>query len=198
MLTKGEADLLKALDGEEIINEPYFSPISGKYIQNYITPLRNNEGVVYAVLAIASDVTSLIKIRIQLEAKNQELQNANAELEAFTYIASHDLQEPLRKIRTFSERIMEKEKEFLSETGKDYFNRIVSAATRMKNLINALFDYSRLKSGELQYSKTNLKDIVEEVKKNLYDVIEEKKAFIDAEELPSLRIEPLQFQQLFS
>lgn len=82
-----------------------------------------------------------------LELKNIELEYSNAELKSFTHIASHDLQEPLRKIQIFSKRILEAET--FSENARDYFNRIISSSERMQNLIVSLLELSTADRSEL-------------------------------------------------
>ena len=165
----------------------------------------DNLGNTIKLSGTAQDVTEwktaeamLKQTTVELEQKNLELQRSNAELDSFSYIASHDLQEPLRKIQTFTNKIFEQEKGQLSEKATDYFTRIQSAAVRMRNLITALFNYSRLKTGEFEFIETNLTNIAKEVKKNLYDMIEEKNAFVEIDELPTLAVMPLQIEQLFS
>lgn len=202
--TKSEQDLLKALGGEVIQNLPYFSSLTGRYIQNYITPLRNNEGEIYAALAIATDVTELVEnqqaivhAHEELQKKNKVLERMNEEMKAFTYIASHDLKEPLRKIKMFATR-MEKDMPATSDKGRDYVVRIVNAATRMQNLIAALFSYASLSPEEFKYSLCNLNDLLAVVMKNIAEVVEEKKAVVEIGELPSLYIIPFQFEQLFT
>ena len=96
----------------------------------------------------------------ELQTKNIELENTNAELASFSYIASHDLQEPLRKIQTFSNRIVETEV-FSSQT-QHYFSRIVAASDRMRNLIASLLDYSRTNTTELILKSCDLNTILEE------------------------------------
>jgi PAS domain S-box-containing protein len=133
----------------------------------------------------------------QLAAKNRELENQNSELASFTYIASHDLQEPLRKIQAFSGRILEKEQEHFSATGRDYFTRIKGAAARMQNLIEALLSYSRTNASDIVFKESDLNTILEEVKRNLQDDIKEKKVLIESTELPVLDVVRMQFHQLF-
>ena len=135
---------------------------------------------------------------IVLAAKNLELQNQNAELASFSYIASHDLQEPLRKIQAFISRILEKESDMLSNSGRDYFNRITESAARMQKLIEALLNYSRINTTEIVLENTDLNMVLNDVKWDLREEIENKKVIIRSEELPTLNIFPLQFHQLFS
>lgn len=133
-----------------------------------------------------------------LEAKNMELERQNEELASFSYVASHDLQEPLRKIQTFSNRIQELEKNNLSDTGKDYFNRMISAAKRMHLLIEALLDYSRTNTSDRTFVETDINHLLQEVLSNLSVAIEEKKAVIEAHDLPTVSVIPHQFHQLMS
>jgi light-regulated signal transduction histidine kinase (bacteriophytochrome) len=130
------------------------------------------------------------------EKRAAELISANKELLAFTYISSHDLQEPLRKIQTFVTIILDNENENLSEKGKYNFQRIQMAAGRMQLLIDDLLAFSRISTTELTFEKIDLNVIVEEVKAELKDTILEKKATIDASEIGSANIIAFQFRQL--
>lgn len=154
---------------------------------------------------ITTDLTEKKKMELErihnekvLAAKNIELQNQNAELASFSYIASHDLQEPLRKIQAFTSRILEKESNAFSESGLDYFSRIVEAASRMQKLIEALLNYSRTNTTAIILQPTDLNVVLDEVKNDLKEEIESKNVIIESEKLPTLNIFPLQFHQLFS
>ena len=122
--------------------------------------------------------------------------SVNNELENFTYISSHDLQEPLRKIHSFAKRILDKENDNLSDEGKDLFRRISEASVRMQILIQDLLAFSRLGHTEELFENTNLNKIVEEVKVDLRHVIEEKHAIIDVGIMDEIKIIPFQFRQL--
>ena len=132
----------------------------------------------------------------ELEQKNAELEKMNKELESFAYISSHDLQEPLRKIQTFSTRIVEKEYATLSETAKDNFQRMQVAAKRMQTLIEDLLAYSRTTVTERKYDNTDLQQIIEEVKEDLSEEIEQKKAIIKIGQKCYTGIIPFQMRQL--
>jgi two-component system, chemotaxis family, CheB/CheR fusion protein len=121
---------------------------------------------------------------------------ANQELESFSYIASHDLQEPLRKIQTFAKMIMERETENLSDNGKDYFQRIEKASRRMQILIEDLLAYSQANTKAQRFESTDLTKIVEEVIYDFRETIEEKKATIQFQHLGKANVIPFQFRQL--
>jgi signal transduction histidine kinase len=129
--------------------------------------------------------------------KNKELERMNNELQSFSYIASHDLQEPLRKIQTFSDRILEKEDELLSAEGKDYFRRMQNAAKRMQALINDLLTYSRTSTDEKLFIATDLNEIINQVKADLKEEINHKNAVIEVSGLTTLSVIPFQMGQLF-
>ena len=133
---------------------------------------------------------------LELKQKNEDLEKMNKELEAFAYISSHDLQEPLRKIQTFSSRILEKEYANLSDSGKDNFQRMENASKRMQTLINDLLTYSRTKTTEKKFEKTDLNKIVEAVKEDLKEELLQKKAIIMSDDLCEINIIPFQFRQL--
>ncbi len=130
------------------------------------------------------------------EKRAAELISANKELLAFTYISSHDLQEPLRKIQTFVTIILENENENLSEKGKYNFQRMQLAAQRMQQLIDDLLAFSRINTTDHTFEKTDLNKIIDEVKNELRDNIQEKNATIQAREICPVNIIPFQFRQL--
>jgi signal transduction histidine kinase len=130
------------------------------------------------------------------EKRAAELSIANKELLAFTYISSHDLQEPLRKIQTFVTIILENEKRNLSDDGKYNFERMQMAARRMQQLIDDLLAFSRVSTTDHKFEKTDLHTIIDEIKAELKEVIEEKHATIDFTELCDANIISFQFRQL--
>ena len=144
------------------------------------------------------DVTKDIMLTATLTQKNLELLRNNEELQSFSYIASHDLQEPLRKIQSFSKILLEKEAGNFSEKGNDYFLRIITAAERMQHLIESLLDYSKVNSLEVKFVPTDLNEVLQEVQQNIAELIEQKKALIEVATLPNVNVMPLQFYQLFS
>ena len=132
----------------------------------------------------------------KLMENNLSLQIINKELQSFSYIASHDLQEPLRKIQTLASRIIESEAA-LSDKGKDYFDRMQKAAERMQALIEDLLSYSSVQNIKgRKLIKTDLNVIIEEVKTQLSETIIEKKAIVIAEPLCDINIIPYQFRQV--
>lgn len=134
----------------------------------------------------------------ELKLANSELEKMNQELASFAYVSSHDLQEPLRKIRTFVERIVSKEEGKLSETGKDYLNRMQKAAERMQKLIVDLLSYSRTNTSKKEFEKCNLNEIISEILNDLDQRIMEKNARIKVVDLPALNAIPFQVKQLFT
>jgi len=167
--------------------------------------ITNEKGEAIKMSGTGQDVTEikmaedmLKKTSLELEQKNKELERSNNELASFSYIASHDLQEPLRKIQTFSERILQMENERLSDGGKDHFKRIQSSAKRMQILIEDLLSYSRVNTTDKHFEQTDLNTLLEEVKNELSDIIHAKNAIIDVAPLPPFEIIPFQFRQLLT
>lgn len=327
--TKTEDDLLRALQGHFVQNEPFLSTVTNRYIQNYLTPLKDEEGNVYAALAIAHDVTEIkkaeeelkrsqehfsklftvspvalslssaadgtvmdvneawakmfgvsrayaigktakelnftdidersekareilqsngsihgmeMKFKMpcgntliaflsvetielnqtkcllvayfdlserlkteeiiknaneQLHQKNIELEKSNTELASFSYVASHDLQEPLRKIQTFCDILSETEFKVLSDRGRSIFGRIQNAASRMQLLINDLLTYSRVNTADRRFKKIQFDEIIKEVKEDLNEQIHQKNAIIEVSGSCELNIIQFQFRQLF-
>ncbi len=126
-----------------------------------------------------------------------ELERSNRELQDFAYVSSHDLQEPLRKIQAFGDRLLNKEYDNLSEQGKDYVDRMLNAASRMQTLINDLLSFSRVTSKAKPFVRVNLDHVLTEVLSDLEVSIEQTGAEIIRTPLPEIEAEPTQMRQLF-
>lgn len=149
-------------------------------------------------IGINTDITDEYLTNKTLKENLFDLEQSNKELLAFNHVASHDLQEPLRKIQTFISRIDEKEVNTLSENGKNYFSRIKVAANRMQHLIDDLLSFSRTNKAENNFEYTDLNLLLENSIQELAQTIEEKQAVINTCLLPSLKVIPFQIQQLFT
>ncbi len=139
---------------------------------------------------------TILDYQRDLESKNGELVESNKELASFAYIASHDLQEPLRKIQMFANRILEKEFDVLSENGQDHFKRMQVAAKRMQTLIEDLLMYSRTNTLERKLISTDLNKIIADVKEDLMDDLQQKDALLITESMCEAKVIPFQFRQL--
>lgn len=133
----------------------------------------------------------------ELELYSKALEISNNDLEQFAYVASHDLQEPLRKIQSFGERLKSKDADNLSEQGKDYVNRMNNAASRMQNLINDLLLISRISTTSQKFIQVDLNKIFNEVISDLEVTIEKNQVKIEKENLPTIEADPTQIRQLF-
>jgi PAS domain S-box-containing protein len=132
----------------------------------------------------------------RIEIHNAELIRINKELDSFTYMASHDLQEPLRKIKTFCNLIFERGINELTAETASYFKRITYSVERMQALIKSLLDYSRTNAMEIKFEATDLNIIVSKVKQELSEKIAEKHVVITTNNLPVLKVIAVQFEQL--
>ncbi len=129
------------------------------------------------------------------EKRAAELAIANKELESFIYIASHDMQEPLRKIQIFANRILEGDQE-LSPSNQGYFQRMQATAHRMKQLIEDLLTYTHVGNSEKKFERTDLGTIIDDIKNDLKDNLEERNATITVIGLCEMDIIAFQFRQL--
>ncbi|MCC9166852.1 PAS domain-containing sensor histidine kinase [Pontibacter harenae] len=143
------------------------------------------------------DITRQKLTEERLRRYAAELERSNRELQDFAYVSSHDLQEPLRKIQAFGDRLLTKEYDNLSEQGKDYIERMLNAAVRMQNLINDLLAFSRVTSKSKPFVKVDLDTVLTEVLSDLEITIEQTKAEIVRSPLPEIEAEPTQMRQLF-
>lgn len=126
-----------------------------------------------------------------------ELQRSNDDLEQFAYIASHDLQEPLRKVQAFGDRLKTKFRDQLPETGQEYVDRMLKAAGRMRRLIDDLLAFSRVTSQQRPFARVELGALVREVVSDLEVRIGETRGSVLIGALPEIDADPTQMRQLF-
>ncbi len=155
-----------------------------------IRPLTDETGQVVALIPEGRDIS-------ELKHKQVELERSNAELQQFAYIASHDLQEPLRKIMAFGERLESKLSAELDPSASDYLKRMLSAAQRMQTLIQDLLRYSRVTTQGQAFVPLDLNALFEEVKDTLQLALEESQANLVCDALPGIAGDASQIRQLF-
>ncbi|MFH1746059.1 MAG: ATP-binding protein [Planctomycetota bacterium] len=148
------------------------------------------------VYASARDVTELKRAQSELEEFTTRLQRSNRELEDFASVASHDLQEPLRKVLTFGDRLQAGCGDTLSAQGRDYVERMRGAAQRMQGLIHDLLAFSRVATQAQPFAPVDLARVVRDVLTDLEVRIEELGAQVTVQQLPTIEADPLQMRQL--
>ena len=161
-----------------------------------VTALHDDNGEVIGLSKVTRDLTEKKKAEDKMREYLAELENRNSELEQFAYIASHDLQEPMRKIQTFTEVI---ERNLDDEViVKRYFEKINTSARRMVELITSVLNYSRLSKERDLREDADLNEVLAGIESDFELPIREKNAKIVYNGLPVLKAHPLQMHQLFS
>jgi two-component system CheB/CheR fusion protein len=171
-------------------------------------PIRNKEGNITSWVFSASNIHNQKEFTSELEKKisertqllkelNTELQHSNKNLEQFAFIASHDLQEPLRKIKTFSNMLYDNYLNNLPEEAKKLIDKIHASSNRMVSLIQDVLQFSRINTEENAFAKTDINLILNNVIEDFGLLIAEKNATIKTERLPVVELIPLQVNQLF-
>jgi PAS domain S-box-containing protein len=154
-----------------------------------------NDDLLYRIFNV-QDITELKRAERALAAYAAELERSNRELEDFANIAAHDLQEPLRKVQAFGDRIVTKYHDDLDEQGRDYLDRIQHAAARMQVLINDLLAFSRVTTKAQPYAPVDLTQVAQEVLSDLETHIEDVEAQVTLGKLPTIDADGLQMRQL--
>ncbi|WP_247235695.1 ATP-binding protein [Telluribacter sp. SYSU D00476] len=188
-------DVLLALQGQTSHSTVTQSAIIPGYFETYCVPLKEGEEV-YGALLVGHDITSIMEANEKLKVANEELVKSNIDLEQFAYVASHDLQEPLRKIQVFTDLIRSRRHD--EEQTAVYLDKVHSAAERMTFLIRDLLSYSRLSRSEEGFMETDLNATIETVKSDFEMLIQQKAATIIYKDLPVVKGIPHQLGQLFS
>jgi two-component system sensor kinase FixL len=159
------------------------------------TPIRENERTVGSVVMF-KDITERKLSEDALSHKAAELARSNGELEQFAFVASHDLQEPLRKIQAFGDRLKVKCDGAQLQEGRDYLDRMQNAAARMQTLINDLLTFSRVISAKQPFVPVDLQAVTGEVLADLEVRIEKTGGVVNVGKLPTIDADPTQMRQL--
>ena len=152
-----------------------------------------------ALASVASTIAQGIerkRAEENLKAYAARLNQSNRELQDFAYVASHDLQEPLRKVRTFGDRLNAKYAEALGEQGRDYLKRMEGAAARMQDLIDDLLELSRVTTNAQPFTPVDLNEVTQEVVSDLEARIEQIGGRVEVSRLPMVEADRLQMRQL--
>lgn len=192
-----------------------FGRMETRVINFVFEPLRDEEENIAGIIASGTDVTDLVAGRKlieeskeklerlvaertqELQAANLNLERSNVELEQFAHVASHDLKEPLRKIKTFANRLQEEHKDDMPEKAQTYLDKIQSSANRMYSMMEGVLIYSSIKGGQQGMAPVNLEDILSSIENDLEVVIHHKNAIIRKGALPVIEGAPVLIYQLF-
>jgi PAS domain S-box-containing protein len=147
--------------------------------------------------ALMDEVEERKRIEYQLREVAVELSRSNEELEQFAYVASHDLQEPLRKIQAFGDRLRNRFKEILPDLGKEYVERMQVSADRMRRLIDDLLTFSRVTTQARPFALLDLEKLTREVVSDLDESINQYGGRVEIADLPHIHADPTQMRQLF-
>lgn len=224
----GWADFIHPEDKELAYNEwlqafenrkPYNSKFryrhaKGEYriVNANCTPRVSEQGEFMGYIGILNDITLEENAKVSLEKlveertrdlvkANAELERSNQDLEQFAYVASHDLQEPLRKIQAFSNLLQRDSKEILNENCLMYMDKITGSASRLSALIDDLLNFSRTTRAGTLFAEIDLNEVLEKIKSDFEVLISRKKAvikIIDCKHLPTIEGVPSQINQLFN
>jgi PAS domain S-box-containing protein len=209
----------KALrDGKSFVAEYRLkNRISGNYRWFFcnIQPLRNDEGKILKWIGASTDIQHFKDVSVLLEQqvqertleleklnrtlldKAEELRRSNEDLQQFAHVASHDLKEPLRKIKTYGSRLVEEYGDILPVKARSYLDKMESAATRMNSMIDGVLGYSMLGATEQVIETIDLNDLLKNILEDLEILIEEKQAIIQYKQLPEIEGSSILLYQLF-
>lgn len=204
-LTHPEDDAALLTQFQELINTPgQFAEMtyrikhadgSWRMISSVVRNLLDDPAI-RGLVFNSRDITRKTRVAQELRDYANRLEANNRELKEFAYVASHDLQEPLRKIRAFGDRLDRQYSDALGERGRDYLRRMNQSAGRMSTLIHDLLEFSRLSTRALPTRDIDLNRVLEGVLSDLELTIRENRATFDIAELPTLQADPTQMRQL--
>lgn len=161
-----------------------------------VLPIVGDDDRMIGAIEVMQDMTRWLKLEQQLMVRTRELESRNKELEQFAYVASHDLQEPLRKVSSFVQLFAKRYAGQVDETGQSYLNFAVDGAHRMQRLIDDLLHYSRVSRGQGEQTPVDLERVYKALLQDLSQVIAETGATLECAPLPVVLGEPVQMRAL--
>jgi PAS domain S-box-containing protein len=186
----------KALLGETVyLNKRKALARPDYYVDTYFVPLRIG-GEVEGVIILSRNVTDIVKSEKLLEQKNRELERSNENLQQFAHVASHDLKEPMRKVKTFASRLRDDPSSQFSAAGQLYLQKIDSAADRMFSMIEGVLTYSALTGGGQVITKVGLQEVMQAIEADIEVSIHETGAKLAYAGLPQVEGAPVLLYQL--
>ncbi len=163
----------------------------------YISPVKDTAGTTTHFIGIQSDITERKNRETKLARLTEELARSNAELQQFAYIASHDLQEPLRMVASYTQLLGRRWKGKLDKDADEFIGYAIDGANRMQRLIHDLLEYSRVGSESKAFEKTDCELALQHVMTTLSEAIQEKHAEVTHDDLPTIRAIPTLLTQVF-
>lgn len=194
----------RAINQSLELNQPFETVIRTKpfedesrYVEIKGLVYKSSRGNPVKLSGVCFDVTGMKKgTEAVLLKLNEELMRSNKDLQQFAYVASHDLQEPLRMVSSFTQLIEQRYRDKIDDDGREFIQYAVEGSRRMYNLINGLLAYSRIQARGKEFGKVSMRKVLEKVKKNLELKITEKKAEITVRKMPVLFADEFQMIQL--
>lgn len=194
--------LLKDEEFEQMLNTGYLIELEKDFIKKKGGFLRVSlsaailQGHESAAVMVAKDLSKRLEDERRLRDYSLKLEQSNRELQDFAFVASHDLQEPLRKVQAFGSRLEVKFADSMPDEARDYIRRMREASARMQNLVKDLLSFSRISSNGQAFTQVDLAKIANEVVSDLEIRIEETKAKIEIASIPEIEADASQMRQL--
>lgn len=189
--------VLKSGKQQDVIEEDVETRDKGKRIlETKKIPIFDEHGKPKYLLGISNDITERKKTEIELKLKSEELVRSNAELEQFAYVASHDLQEPLRMVTSYVQLLEKRYKDKLDQDANEFIAYAVDGSNRMRILIQSLLEYSRVNRVKA-FEPINVNQVIDLVLQDLRETIQNNKAAITVNALPEITGDPILIGQLF-
>ncbi|KJU87034.1 multi-sensor signal transduction histidine kinase [Candidatus Magnetobacterium bavaricum] len=185
--------------GNSIASNVTFKRHDGRQLHSRIniSAIKDTDGVITGAFAMLADISELVEIKDSLSLHARELKRSNEELQEFASVASHDLQEPLRKIIAFGDRLKDKHASNIPAEGLDYLSRMQGAAARMQTLIDGLLNFARVTTRAKPFSPTDLNEIIKDVLSDLEVRLIKCGGRVEVDLLPTIDADKMQMQQLF-
>jgi PAS domain S-box-containing protein len=158
---------------------------------------RDKNNIPLFFITVINDITGRKKAEEQLKISLQNLERSNKELEQFAYVASHDLQEPLRMVSSYTQLLERRYKDKLDQDANDFIQFAVDGANRMQKLINDLLDYSRITARGKEFAKVDISQVLGQVVSNLHELIIENNALVTNDDLPEVYVDESQILRVF-